>query len=124
MNLEKLKNQFSSLIDFSEENEDKWSIISPNFRIDGSMFDIYLTKKNNKYYLTDDGYSLSNLDCLVDVECEDCVNIRKEICAHFDIKELKDGSFEKEVDEENFFISLSQFANFLSQIECLTIYFN
>ena len=85
---------------------------------------MYLLKKNNKFYLSDEGYSLSNLDCLVDVECDDCVNVRKELCDHFDVKELKDGTFEKEVNEDNFFVTLSVFANFCNQVETLSIYFN
>ena len=124
MNLDKIKEEYSKLIDFTQENENKWNIICPYFRNDGSMFDIYLIKKNNKYYLTDDGYTLTNLNCFVDVECEDCVNVRREICDHFVVKELKDGSFEKEITEENFYVTLSQFVMFCSQVENLVIYIN
>lgn len=124
MNLEKLKNEISTLIDFQQESENKWNIISPMFRLDGSMYDIYLVKRNNKYYLTDDGYCLTNLNCLVDVESKDCIEIIKELCALFNVKELKDGIFEKQVTQENFFIVLSQFASFCSHIENLVIFFN
>ena len=124
MNLNNIKEQYKTLLDFTEENENRWSLICPYFIVDGSMFEISLIRKDNKFYLTDDGYTLTNLNCLVDVECEDCVNVRREICEHFKVKELKDGSFEKEVNEENFFITLSQFACFCSQVESLVIYFN
>ena len=124
MNLEKIKNNYATLFDFTQENENKYNIICPYFKVDGSMFEIYLIKKNDKYYLTDDGYTLTNLNCYVDVDCEDCVNIRREICDHFAVKELKDGSFEKEIAEENFYITLSQFVCFCSQVENLVIYFN
>ena len=124
MNFENLESQYATLFSFNKENENKYNIICPFFRVDGSMLDIYLIKKNNKFYLSDDGYTLTNLNCFVDVDCEDCSNLIKEICAHFNIKRLADGSFEKEITEENFFIILSQFANFCSEIENLTIFFN
>ena len=124
MNLEKLKQQLSNLLDFQQESENRWNIISPMFRIDGSMYDIYLIKRNNKYYLSDDGYCLTNLNCLVDVESKDCVEIRKELCVLFNVKETKDGCFEKQITHENFFITLSQFASFCSHIENLVVFFN
>ena len=124
MDFEKIKNNYATLFDFTQENENKWNIICPYFKQDGSMFEIYLIKKNDKFYLTDDGYTLTNLNCLVDVDCEDCVNVRHEICEHFSVKELKDGSFEKEITQENFYVVLSQFVCFCSQVENLVIYFN
>ena len=124
MNLETIKNNFSSLIDFNKESDTRWNIIAPFFRVDGSMLDLYLIKRGNKFYLSDDGYCLTNLNCLVDVESKDCVEIRKELCTLFDVKEHKDGTFEKEVNQEDFYVCLSQFAAFCSHIENLVIFFN
>lgn len=124
MNLENIKNNFNKLLEFEQESDNRWNVISPFFRVDGSMLDLFLIKKNNKFYLSDDGYALTNLNCLVDVESKDCVEIRKELCVLFDVKELKDGTFEKQVDEENFYFALSQFASFISHIENLVIFFN
>ena len=51
-------------------------------------------------------------------------HIKNNNCEHFAVKQLKDGSFEKEVTEDNFYVTLSQFVCFCSQIENLVIYFD
>lgn len=125
MNLDLVKLQFATMINFENVSENKWEVISPFFRTSGDMFQIYLIKKtDNKYVLSDDGYALVNLNTLVDVHSKDCVSIIKDICAVYDVKRLKDDSFEMEVTEENLLISLSQFSNFYSQIENLALFFD
>ena len=89
MNFENIKEQYKTLFDFTLEKENKWSVICPYFKVDGSMVEVYLVKRNNKFYLTDDAFTISNLSCYVDVDCEDCTNVIKELCDRFKKNTLK-----------------------------------
>jgi tetratricopeptide (TPR) repeat protein len=71
--LKQVKEFFKDQIFMKEYSPAKYVITFPMYKIEGGLYDIYLTSKNDKFYLSDEGATYKELDKIFELKEPDVI---------------------------------------------------
>jgi len=66
--MKQLEEFFQSKIRIVQVNKNKFAISLPMYKVEGGLYELYLVAEDGKFYLSDEGTTMTELDRIFDIE--------------------------------------------------------